>query len=138
MRARVYLLLGTNLGDRQKNLQKVKEYIQALGKIEEESKVMETKPVGFSADQDFLNQVIIIETKRSPISLLKDVKKVEQKMGRVYTKPKEGEKYSSRIIDIDILMYNDVLFDSENLVIPHPQVRNRYFVEELLQDLIKK
>lgn len=132
MKNKVVLLLGTNLGERSQNLNQAKMYLSTLGEIEQETPIMETKPVGFTADQDFYNQILIFHTSLSPVSLLKSLKKIEKNMGRVYTKPLVGEKYVSRIIDIDILFYENLKFSSKVLKIPHHQVESRDFVRELL------
>ena len=93
---------------------------------------METEPVGFTSSTLFLNQLIEISTDLSPIQLLNTIKKIENTMGRVYTKPLPQEKYVSRIIDIDILQMNDLIFTSERLRIPHYQNFTRKFVGKML------
>lgn len=134
----VYLLLGSNLGDRLALLQRAKEEISSTaGKICEESSVYESEPWGFHSDNWFLNQVIRIETGFKPIELLNEILKIEKKMGRI----RSGEKgYSSRQIDIDILFYNDEIISEENLTIPHPKIPDRMFtllpLFELNQSLI--
>lgn len=126
------LLLGTDLFDRKKNLVKAKALIKSnVGSIVYKSKILETEPIGFTSNTLFLNQIITIETRLSPISLLNSIKKIEQEMGRMYIEPKNGEKYSSRIIDVDILKYNNIIYESERLKIPHPQVIERSFIAEI-------
>ncbi|MRJ10843.1 2-amino-4-hydroxy-6-hydroxymethyldihydropteridine diphosphokinase [Ornithobacterium rhinotracheale] len=133
-KSKVVLLLGTNLGCRAENLKQAKNHLSEIGEIESETPILETEPVDFTAEQDFLNQILIFNTGLSPMSLLKAIKKIEKEMGRIYTKPREGEKYVSRIIDIDILFYENLNFSSKVLNIPHHQVKSRNFVRELLKN----
>lgn len=134
----IYLLLGSDLGDKKKNLLEAKRHLaHCLGEIVITSELMETAPVGFTSDTMFLNQIVGIETEKSPIQLLKIVKQIEKKMGRVYLSPKKGEKYTSRIIDIDILRYDDLEYKSNQLLIPHPQCKTRDFVNFLFSSLLK-
>ena len=133
--ANVLLLLGSNLGDREKNLKAARELISAeIGEIISEGQIMETEPVEFTSDEMFLNQILQVKTALSPVKLLKQIKKAEKELGRIYTPPKRGEKYVSRIIDIDILTYDSLNYSSKFLAIPHPQIYNRDFVKRLLAD----
>ena len=133
---KVVLLLGSDLGDRKSNLENAKVLVnKQIGRIVKEGEIMETEPVGFTSETKFLNQIIEIKTDLSPIRVLKQIKSIEKKIGRIYTEPKEGEKYSSRIIDIDLLFYEMLNFQSIDLVIPHPQVVEREFVRALLNEL---
>lgn len=128
------LLLGTNLGDKAKNLkQAIKELQQEL-RIVKQGTVAKTEPVGFTTTNDFCNQLIWVETKKSPMELLEFVKSVEKQMGRTYGTPKLGERYTDRIIDIDILFYDTVVYESKRLIIPHPQVKARDFVIKMLAE----
>lgn len=126
------LLLGTNLGDKNKNLDLAKSLIVSeVGEIIQFSNILENKAVGFTTSNSFLNQKIKITTELSPVKVLQKVKNIEQKIGRIYTKPLEGEKYVDRIIDIDLLLFNNVIFFSEILKIPHHQIITRDFIKEL-------
>ncbi len=130
------LLLGSDLGNREKNLKEAKSFIiQEVGPIKKESKIMETEAIGFASELDFLNQTIIVETNLSPFSLLNTIKGIERKMGRIYKEPKENEHYTSRIIDIDILFYDKMIIECNKLQIPHKQIYTRKFVQILLEDL---
>ena len=130
---KVVFLLGTNLGDRCLNLEEALNNIESrVGGIVLKSKIEETEPVGFTAEIDFYNQLIEVETLLSPVSVLREIKEIEKDMGRVYSIPKKGEKYVSRIIDIDILYYNNLNFQSSKLIIPHPQIASREFVKSML------
>lgn len=127
------LLLGTDLGDKKKNLELAQHYIgKELGEIVKIGKIVETEPVGFTSDTMFLNQLIEISTDLSPITLLKTIKKIEKRMGRTYFEPLAGEQYVSRIIDIDILKIQDLNYRSERLCIPHCQNFKRKFVKNLV------
>lgn len=130
---RVVLLLGTNLGDRKINLSTAKELINSdVGEILKESKIIETKPEGFTSSNLFLNQTILLDIGISPIKLLEKVKAIEQKMGRKYYTPKDGEKYTDRLIDVDVLIYNNLIFRSEKLTLPHNQIFEREFINKIL------
>ena len=127
------LLLGSDLGDRDKNLKQARSFINTeVGAIVKMGEVMETEPVGFTSSTMFLNQLIEITINLSPIELLKSIKEIEQKMGRIYKEPLPNEKYVSRIIDIDILQLGGVKYMSKDLVIPHNQIFTRKFVSDLL------
>ena len=131
-----FLLIGGNDGDRKANLAK------ALGNVEESgcrilrrSSLYETAPWGKANQNDFLNQAVQIQSSLDAPSLMDELLKIEEKMGR-----KRLEKYGSRIIDIDILFFNDAIIDSPRLIIPHPEIQNRRFVlapmEEIAADLV--
>ena len=122
---RVFLGIGTNLGDREANLKeaiaKIEEYI---GMLLVSSSVYETEPWGFKTDSEFLNIVLKVETDLSPSGLLGRILMIESQFGRI-----RGEKqYSSRVIDIDILLYEDQVIDEESIKIPHPLMHERKFV----------
>jgi 2-amino-4-hydroxy-6-hydroxymethyldihydropteridine diphosphokinase len=121
----VFLGLGTNLGDRKANLEMAITFIvKSIGNITDTSSVYETEPWGFTAQEQFLNMVLKIETGLSPKELLDKLLAVESLLGR-----KRGEKhYSSRVIDIDILLYNNEIIRDGNLEIPHPRMHQRKFV----------
>lgn len=126
----VQLLLGSNLNDRNINLNTAQLMIEReIGEIEKKSEIHETSPEGFVSTHDFLNQIIQVKTSLSPISVLKTVKKIEKEMGRTYVKT--HQKYQDRIIDIDILKFNQIYFKSPELVVPHPQVITRNFVKKI-------
>jgi 2-amino-4-hydroxy-6-hydroxymethyldihydropteridine diphosphokinase len=126
-----YLSLGSNIGEREKNLKKAISFLKKKGiKILEKSKVLETKPVGYKNQPDFLNQVIKVETNLSPFELLKTVKIIEREIGR-----KKTFRWGPRIIDIDILIYDDVKINTKRLTIPHREIKNRDFIITLLKEL---
>jgi len=122
---KVFLGIGTNLGNRESNLEeavaRIEEYI---GKVTRSSSVYETEPWGFQAEDEFLNMVVKVETKLTPSGLLGRILMIESLLGRV----RSEKQYSSRVIDIDILLYEDLVIDEENLKIPHPLLHERKFV----------
>jgi 2-amino-4-hydroxy-6-hydroxymethyldihydropteridine diphosphokinase len=131
-----FLLIGGNLGDREKTLQLASELIQKhAGTIVARSSIYETAAWGKTDQPDFLNQVLKITTALSPEDLMKEVFKIEKSMGR-----ERMEKYGPRLIDIDILFYNDEIINTQLVNIPHPQLQNRRFVlvplKEIAGDLI--
>ncbi|SMC78798.1 2-amino-4-hydroxy-6-hydroxymethyldihydropteridine diphosphokinase [Moheibacter sediminis] len=129
----VILLLGTNLGDKNLNLQTAQELIGSkIGEITRMSEIIETEPVGFDSENNFLNQTLWISTEFSPMKLLTEIKLIENDMGRIYTRNRAEGKYEDRIIDIDILIFNSINFESKTLKLPHNQIFSRNFVKKLL------
>jgi len=121
---RYFLCLGSNIGDRNKNLEKALSLIEKKGaKIQKKSSVYETKPVDFPPQPWFFNQVVEVSAKLDPMDLLNVIKKIEQQMGRKPTTQKEP-----RIIDIDILLAEKTVIRTEKLEIPHPRMEKRNFV----------
>lgn len=130
--ATVFLILGGNLGDRIAYLDFAKKsIIENAGNILSQSSVYETEPWGFEHENQFLNQVISLETILEPLTLLKKIKIIEKNLGRIKSK----ERYSARVIDIDILFYDRLIINSLTLTIPHPEIPNRRFVLEPLAEL---
>jgi len=115
--------LGSNLGGRQSNLLQALQYIQTRVSIKRVSSFYETEPVGYADQPKFLNAVCYSETELSPGDMLKFIKWIEKKMGRV-----ESFRNAPRLIDIDILFYNDIAVASDELQIPHPRLHERAFV----------
>mgnify|MGYP002713023127 CR=1 FL=1 len=123
MTRKVFLLLGSNLGDRKSILRKASQIIyDKLGKEVLESAIYETSAWGKEDQPPFLNQVIEIETTLTPHALLKEIAKIEEDMGRV-----RYERWGQRLIDIDILYYNSSVVITSNLEIPHSEIPNRRF-----------
>lgn len=120
-----YLLLGGNLGDKQKNLkQAIALMEQKLGSTAKKSSIFITAAWGNEDQPEFYNQAIEIETKLSAIELLKTALEVEELLGR----KRNNDKWEKRIIDIDILFYNDEIINFPELKIPHPFIQERKFV----------
>jgi 2-amino-4-hydroxy-6-hydroxymethyldihydropteridine diphosphokinase len=131
---KVYLALGTNLGDKEKNLNLVEEKINIeIGKILKTSSIFYSKAEGFESEFDFLNKVVLIETQLDPFELLEKTQQIEKKMGR--KEKSENKVYKDRVIDIDILYFNDLVINSEKLTIPHPEISERDFVKIPLSEI---
>jgi 2-amino-4-hydroxy-6-hydroxymethyldihydropteridine diphosphokinase len=118
----VYLCLGSNLGDRQANLNKALEFIGQRMSVQKCSSVYETEPVDNPNQPQFLNLVCQATSRLAPAQLLVLLKGIESKMGR------RGSGPVPRIIDIDILFYGDQVVNTPDLVIPHPRMAERAFV----------
>jgi 2-amino-4-hydroxy-6-hydroxymethyldihydropteridine diphosphokinase len=128
---KAYLLTGGNKGDRRGFLQQAKEQVTLhCGRILKESSLYQTAAWGKTDQDDFLNQVLLVETLLTPQQLMNTILDIEEKMGRV-----REEKYGPRFIDIDILFFNDEIIDEPALIIPHPQIQNRRFVLEPLNEI---
>jgi len=128
---KAFLLTGGNLGDRIKNLELCSFLVEkACGKIIRRSSVYETAAWGNIDQPDYLNQVLLVDTAFSPEHLLRILLSVEKDMGRY-----RGEKYGPRIIDIDILLYNDEVINESMLKIPHPRMQDRRFVLEPMNEI---
>ena len=128
------LLLGGNIGNTISYFRKAKALVsQDIGEIKRESSVYETEPWGFSAEQNFLNQVVIVESSHSPLDLLRMALKIEQSLGRERISTKG---YSSRIIDIDVLFIESKVIETVELTVPHPKIQERKFVLEPLNELL--
>lgn len=122
-----YLGIGTNLGDRAENLTRAVALIsEQVGTVLACSSFVETAPWGFTSDNHFLNAVLAVDTALSPHELLRVTQTIERELGRLH-KTIDGN-YSDRIIDIDILLYEDLTIVSEELTIPHPYILMRDFV----------
>ena len=131
---KAYLGIGTNLGDRAANLHCAVEQInEQAGHVLACSSFIETEPWGFASDNAFLNAVVEIDTPCTPHELLRITQTIEREMGRTH-KSVDGI-YSDRIIDIDILLYEDIVINEPNLTIPHPLMWQRKFVYEPLLEL---
>lgn len=129
-----YLGIGTNLGDRTANLHgAVKQINEQAGHVLACSSFIETEPWGFSSNNAFLNAVVAIDTSHTPHELLRITQEIERAMGR--THKSTGGNYSDRIIDIDILLYEEVNIHDAELTIPHPLMWQRRFVYEPLWEI---
>lgn len=120
----VYLLLGSNLGKSKEQLLQAIKYIEEyIGTVIKFSGLYSTAAWGNVKQPDFINQVIVVETLLHPLVLLKEILAIEKKMGRIRT-----VKNAARIIDIDILFFNNKIIKQKDLTIPHPEIQNRRFV----------
>ena len=130
----VYLALGTNLEDKNVNLlTAITNIAERIGVLSAISSVYESEPWGFDSKNSFLNMVVKVETTLSPIELLYTSQAIEKAMGR---EQKTETTYQDRVIDIDIILYDDLVYESEELRIPHPHCRQRPFVWEPLQEIL--
>lgn len=131
----VYLGLGTNLGDKRKNLNDAIRMLEnQVGEVEKVSSVIETEPEGFKSDNMFLNAVVKVRTALSPFEILNITQDVEKSLGR---KEKSSNGiYHDRVIDIDILLYDDINISTPRLVIPHPRMTQREFVMTPLTEIL--
>jgi 2-amino-4-hydroxy-6-hydroxymethyldihydropteridine diphosphokinase len=134
-----YIGLGSNLGDRALNIQLAIEKIKRLKdtKITKISSIIETLPVGGPAQGKFLNAAIEIQTNMSPRDLLKNLQTIESELGRLRT-----VKNGPRTIDLDILFCEDLQIRENDLIVPHPRIKEREFVltplREIAPDLVKR
>lgn len=130
-----YLSIGTNLGDRQQNLLSAIDRIgESVGTILRCSSFLETEPWGFESDNAFLNAAVCVGTSLTPHELLAATQRIEREMGRRHKSV--NAEYHDRIIDIDILLYDDVTVSTPDLVIPHPLMGKRDFVMIPLREIL--
>ena len=132
----VVLLLGSNLGNAENNiLLALSELEKRAGKIIKKTKISKTLPVEFDSDNVFCNIAVSMQTAHSPIKLLDEIKKIESEMGRIHDSKFFGE-YRDRIIDIDIVSYEGLVFSCDRLEIPHHKhLYDRDFSRKLLDEL---
>ena len=126
----VYLALGSNLGDRLANLKQAINALTPQMEVRAKSHVYETPPWGYEDQPTFLNQVVKAKTYLDPEPLLKHLKRLEVALGR-----RESVRNGPRLIDIDILFYDDRVLNTDSLVIPHPRLHERAFVLLTLMDI---
>lgn len=130
---KVILGTGTDLSDRELNLKNALSLISSeIGEIVKLSSVYESEPWGFRSNKLFLNMVVVVRTILSPQDLLGKIMAIEHQLGRRRGKP----RYSSRIIDIDILLYEDQIISDSRLMIPHPVLHERRFVLVPLSEIM--
>ena len=127
----VFLLLGTNLGEREIYLQQaVQHIVQEVGPVIKSSSVYETQSWGKTDEPDYLNQVILLQTELPPLALLTRVLHIESILGRV-----RKERWGARVIDIDVLFYGDQVINEPQLQVPHPRLHERRFTLEPLAEI---
>ena len=136
--ALVYLGLGTNLGEKERNLNDaIISLSQEVGFVIRSSTFYASKPWGFESDNDFLNAVVLVDTALTPFDVLSKTQEIEKGLGRT---AKTINGYSDRLIDIDILLYDNLIIDQPTLKIPHPLIAERDFViiplSEIAPDLV--
>jgi deoxyguanosine kinase len=127
----IYLLLGSNIGDRLNSLAVARDQVSFyIGRVREASFIYETGSWGFEGE-DFLNQCIAVNSALAPEAVMREITRIEHSMGRKRT----GQEYENRTIDIDILFYNDEIVRTPGLIIPHRDLENRRFVLEPLHEI---
>ena len=127
-----YLMLGGNVGDRLDYLHRSIELLRHdVGRMIAMSAVYESEPWGFEDTRWFLNQVVVVETSLRPFALLESTQRIEQTLGRKRT----HDGYQSRTMDIDILLYDNIVINTPELVIPHPRMAERMFVLQPMVEL---
>lgn len=142
--ARAIIIAGGNIGDMKPRLRQAQQLINKdIGIVLRCSHVYSSKAWGFNSEAEFSNQAMIVDTDLTPEELLDAVQKIEVTLGRdrkaeAEEKERTGEPYSSRIIDIDILLYNDLELDKPELTIPHPLMQERDFVLAPLCEIAPK
>jgi 2-amino-4-hydroxy-6-hydroxymethyldihydropteridine diphosphokinase len=127
---RFYLSLGSNIGDREAHITQALHLISEICTVKKKSHLYLTEPVGDIKQDWFLNSVIEVKTELDPKHLLSSIKSIERTIGRVKT-----VKNGPRIIDIDILFYEDQIIQTKNLIIPHPLLHERLFILQPMLDL---
>ncbi len=133
----VYLGLGANIGNRKRTIRQAIERIgELIGTVERQSALYETKPWGFESPNDFVNACVCCSTILSPRKILEQSQRVEKELGR--TSKTVGGAYHDRVIDIDILLYDDIKVNEPDLKIPHPLMLKRDFVMRPLRDILNK
>lgn len=131
----VYLSLGSNLGDREATMRRAIGLLnERAGSVDRQSSFIETEPWGFESTNKFLNMCVRLLTTLSPEQLLLATKQIERELGR--TQKSVNGQYHDRPIDIDILMYDNVHIDSNDLTLPHPHMQEREFVMKPLREIL--
>jgi len=129
--AKAYLLLGSNLGEREQYIERALQLIKGrIGEITSKSAIYETAAWGNTNQPGFLNLAIEVVTPLKPLTLLKVVLGIEEDLGRIRL-----EKWGARLIDIDIILYGNEIVDLAELQIPHPEMQNRKFVMQPLAEI---
>lgn len=132
---KLLLGLGSNLGPTVENLRRAIRLLdERVGSVYRVSTFVESEPLGFSSPNRFTNAVCMVHTHLSPLRCLRETQAIEREMGR--TEKTQGLAYADRIIDIDLLMYDDLRLDSPELTLPHPRMSERPFVTEPLREIL--
>ena len=131
----VYLGLGTNLGDKEENIgEAVRRIGELIGTVECQSTLLVSEPWGFESENTFVNAALRCSTELEPMDVLEKTQEIERAMGR--TQKSVDGQYHDRIIDIDILMYDDLHIDTKTLKLPHPLMKERDFVMIPLEEVL--
>ena len=136
MNHKVYFSLGSNLGDKEGNIREAISRIgELIGEVDRQSSLLATEPWGFESDNTFVNAAIRCTTSLSPFEILNITQNIERAMGRTL-KSVDGQ-YHDRIIDIDILIYDDLHITTPQLTLPHPLMKERDFVMIPLKEILQ-
>ena len=136
MKHKVYFSLGSNLGDKAGNIREAINRIgELIGEVDRQSTLLATEPWGFESDNTFVNAAIRCTTSLSPFEILNITQNIERAMGRTL-KSVDGQ-YHDRIIDIDILIYDDLHITTPQLTLPHPLMKERDFVMIPLKEILQ-
>lgn len=136
MKHKVYFSLGSNLGDKEGNIREAISRIgELVGEVDRQSTLLATEPWGFESDNTFVNAAIRCTTSLSPFEILNITQNIERAMGRTL-KSVDGQ-YHDRIIDIDILIYDDLHITTPQLTLPHPLMKERDFVMIPLKEILQ-
>src|SRR5574344_595076 len=136
MKHKVYFSLGSNLGDKEGNIREAICRIgELIGEVDRQSTLLATEPWGFESDNTFVNAAIRCTTSLSPFEILNITQNIERAMGRTL-KSVDGQ-YHDRIIDIDILIYDDLHSTTPQLTLPHPLMKERDFVMIPLKEILQ-
>ena len=138
MTHKLYLGLGSNLGNREANIRRALTLIdERLGSVYRVSSFIETEPIGFCSNHRFINAVCLVHTMMSPISCLRETQKIEQELGRIQKSIcTDGTlQHFDRTIDIDLLIYDDLIIKTPELTLPHPRMKERDFVMIPLKEI---
>jgi 2-amino-4-hydroxy-6-hydroxymethyldihydropteridine diphosphokinase len=127
---KIILSIGSNVGNRQQNIEKSLKELSRISQIKKVSSIYDSEAILFEEQENFFNLVVEVEYKKTPQSLLKDIKKIEKLIGR-----KETFRYGPRVIDIDIIFFNKTEVQDKELIIPHYDWQNRRFIIEPLAEL---
>ena len=128
---RAIIAFGSNMGNRRENIQKALEKMEHIGlNLIKTSTIIETEPYGYLDQDSFLNGACIVDTVFSPKELLYQLLAIEQELGR-----KREIRWGPRIIDLDIIFYEDQIIREKDLIIPHPDAHNRTFVMEPISEI---
>ena len=136
MKHKVYFSLGSNLGDKEGNIREaIRRIGELIGEVDRQSTLLATEPWGFESDNTFVNAAIRCTTSLSPFEILNITQNIERAMGRTL-KSVDGQ-YHDRIIDIDILIYDDLHITTPQLTLPHPLMKERDFVMIPLKEILQ-
>ena len=128
----IILSIGTNIGDRERNIENAVKALDEIGKVTTISPIYSSEPWGFESKNGFYNIALILETSLSPLELLKETQRIEKELGRT---AKTTTTYTDRIIDIDLIDYDNQIIDTDTLTLPHKLMHKRNFVLYPLTDI---